>query len=149
MTSSPCSPPRRAAGFTLIELMISVAIVAILAAVAYPTYSERVVRSRRAAAAGCLLDLAQFMERVYVTNLRYELDNGAATTLPAGQCVTDLTGQYTFSFASGQPTQRTFAINAIPQGNQASKDTRCGTLNVTQTGAKGRSGSATVAECWR
>jgi type IV pilus assembly protein PilE len=140
----------RAAGLTLIELMVAVAIVGVLAAVAYPNYSEHVVRTRRAAAAGCALELAQFMERVYASNLRYDLNGGAATTLPAVQCSTDLSSDYQFAFGVDQPQQRTFSIAAAPQGAQATRDTRCGTLTIDQANARTRSGTAaTVAECWR
>jgi type IV pilus assembly protein PilE len=138
-----------AAGFTLIELMIVVAIVAILSAIAYPGYTRHVARTNRAAAGGCLLELAQFMERVYATNLRYDRNAGAATVLPSPQCRTDLAARYTFAFAGGQPQQRTFTIQATPVGAQASADTGCGTLSIDQASAKGRSGSEAIATCWR
>ena len=58
-------------GFTLIELMITVAIIGILAAIAYPSYVEHIYRSRRAEAEATLMELAQWMERNYMVNLSY------------------------------------------------------------------------------
>lgn len=144
-----CRRPRRVRGVTLIELLIAVAIVGILAMIAYPTYESYTVRTRRAAATGCLIELAQFMERVYATNLRYDQNNGAATALPGTACRTDLAGHYAFGFVAGQPQQRTYALEAVPQGRQATKDTLCATLGINQTGGKSESGSGTVKDCWK
>jgi type IV pilus assembly protein PilE len=145
------SLPRRArsGGFTLVELMVTVAITGILAAVAYPSYTSYIVRTQRSKASSCVAEMAQFMERVYATNLVYNQNNGVATVLPASQCRTDIASRYTLSFASGQPTARTFAVQAVPQGQQASADATCGTLSLSQTGAKTISGSGTVASCWK
>lgn len=140
---------RRAAGFSLIELMIALAIIGILASVAYPSYVDHVVRTRRASAAGCTMELAQFMERVYASNLRYDQNNGAATALPATVCRTELAPHYTLQFGTGQPQQRSFTIEAVPQGAQATKDTRCATLSINQANVKTENGSGTVAECWK
>ncbi|MEI7465715.1 MAG: type IV pilin protein [Burkholderiales bacterium] len=141
---------RRRGGFTLIELMVAVAIVGILGALAYPAYADQVVRTRRAAATGCLMELAQFMERSYANNLRYDQNaGGVATTLPAVSCLNDLSGSYSFAFATSQPTARTFTIQATPAGTQAARDAKCGTLSINQANSKGRSGTAAVAECWR
>ena len=134
-------------GFTLIELMSVVAIVAILAAVALPSYQSYVVRTQRAAATSCLAEMAQFMERVYTTNLRYDQNNGAATALPATQCRTDIAARYTVALAAVD--QRTFSVTAVPKGVQATADSACATLSISQTGAKGVSGTGTVAACWR
>ncbi|WP_334130852.1 type IV pilin protein [Silanimonas lenta] len=139
---------RPSAGFTLLELMVTVAIIAILAAIAYPNYQDYVMRSRRAAAAVCLTEVSQFMERFYTTNLRYNATTGgAAVTLPALQCMNDIAGHYTISF-SAAPTATTYAIQAVPQGAQAMRDVKCGTLGLNQAGAKTKSGTGTVAECW-
>jgi len=123
-------------GFSLIELMVTVAIVAILAAIAYPVYQNHAVKTRRAAAQACLLELAQFMERYYATNLRY-----TGATLPNTSCRSDLTGYYTFGF-SGNPTDTTFTLQATAQGTQATRDAACSPLTVDQTGAREPSG------CW-
>lgn len=139
---------RRLAGFSLIELMVALAIAAILASVAYPSYRGYVIRTKRAAAAACLTDLSAFMERVYAANLRYDQNNAAATALPAVQCRTDLTGSYTFAFAVNQPTQRTFTVVATTSGPQAD-DAACANLSINQAGVKTISGNSTVAACWR
>jgi len=74
----------RLAGLSLIELMVALAIIAILASVAYPSYQGHIMRTRRAAAAACVRDLSAFMERVYAANLRYDQNNGVATTRTTG-----------------------------------------------------------------
>lgn len=137
-------------GFTLIEMMVTVAIISIVGAIAFPSYTEYSVRTRRASAGTCLLQQALFMERVYASNMRYDQNNGAATALPASSCATDLNNAYTVAFAASQPGQRTYTIEATPQNQQASRDAGCGTLSVDQAGVKGRSGSgSTLEKCWR
>ena len=127
-------------GFSLIELMVVVAIIGIIAAIAYPAYSDFLVKGRRSAAATCLQQNAQFMERYYTTNLSYA---GA----PNPQlCDPDLNGFYNISF-SGTPAQKTFTIQAVPTARQA--DGACGTLTINHQGVRTKSGSAaSAADCW-
>jgi type IV pilus assembly protein PilE len=133
------------AGFTLIELLVTIAIVAILATLAYSSYQDQIVRSRRAAGAVCLQERAQLLERFYSQNLTYL---GAAAPAP---CDPDVAPHYAVSFAvaPAAATPRAYRLQIVPQGAQATRDTLCGTLTLDQAGVRGEGGTAANAsECW-
>ena len=132
---------RKQKAFTLIEVMIVVAIIGILAAIAYPSYQQHIIKTRRASATACLVELAQFMERYYTTRMSY-----TGATLPATSCRTDLGSYYVFSFPAAI-TATTFSIQAAPQGSQTG-DTRCGNLGIDHVGNKTESGTGSVSDCW-
>jgi type IV pilus assembly protein PilE len=138
--------PSSEGGFTLIELIIVGAIIAIIAAIALPSYQSQIQSTRRGAAAGCLLEIAQQMERQYTTSLSYN----STTTLPNPGCVADQSRNYTFAFASGSPETATYVIQAIPIPGMA--DENCGSLTLNQRTVKGTSSGndpATVKQCWK
>jgi type IV pilus assembly protein PilE len=135
---------RIARGFTLIELMIVVLIIAILAAISYPAYINYTVQTRRAAATACMLEMSQFMERFYTTNMTYA---GGDAARPETACERELARFYTIDVAAN-PTATAFSVVATPLGQQLAKDTKCGTLGVNQAGTQSVSGSGSVRDCW-
>ena len=145
----------RARGFTLIELMVTVVIVAILASIAIPAYTAQIRRSRRTEARTALLDLAGREERFLATNNHYSNTPAelAYTALP----IAVASGYYTLDVAvtaGDSTTAPTFTATATPVAGQGQdKDGDCqGGFTLTSTGAqssRNSGGTDSSAICWK
>lgn len=124
-------------GFTLIELMIAAAAVAILAAIAIPSYEYAMIKARRSAGQGCLTEEAQRMERYYTVNMSYK-------DAPAPTCGNDVSPHYKISFV-GTPDASGYVLQIEPLGRQASAETSCGSMTMDQTGLK----TGATSDCWK
>ncbi len=142
-----------ARGFTLIELMIVVAIIGILAAIAFPAYNQSVRKSRRSDAKAALLDLAQREERYLSTANQYTtsaplLGYGSSATVTQTNPMNVSSGSASYYALYVNVTSAPlFTATAQRQGAQAS-DT-CGDYTLDSTGTQGVSGgTGTPAACW-
>jgi type IV pilus assembly protein PilE len=142
---------RRQSGVTLVELLVTVGIVAILSAIAYPSYQRYVARTHRNAASACLSQYAQVMEQHYTANLSYEGAPPAPPTNRAEPCSgqNELNRRYTIAVRAESVTESAYILDAIPIGTQAAVDAQCGTLTLDQSGERSTSVAANRDICWR
>ena len=136
----------KATGFTLIELLITVAIIAIVAAIAYPNYTSYVLRSHRNVAEGDLESAANAMERYYTQNNTYvgaTAGNTAADIFP-GTSPFGSGGTAYYTIAIPVQTANTYTLTATPIAASGQTNDSCGTLQLTSTGAK----APTTSGCW-
>jgi len=136
-------------GFTLIEIVIVVAIMGILVSIALPAYQNSVLRSGRAEAKGELVEVASDLER-YFSNFNTYIDDALPLNSPAvaDRDRTTVNGLYVISVeACGTGAlSNCFIATATPQGDQAADS--CTTFTLTNTGVRGATGD-TVEECWQ
>jgi type IV pilus assembly protein PilE len=143
-------------GFTLIELMVTVAIVTILATIAVTSYTSQIQKSRRTEAKSALLDLAGREERLFSTTNAYTSDAsflGYATATTPMTNINFGNGYYKLTAVAPDPSQAagtpTYLLTAAPvPGTTQANDTACGSFSVNQLGVQTVSGTATVGSCW-
>tara|TARA_R110002072_G_scaffold154_1_gene949 strand:+ start:1697 stop:2134 length:438 start_codon:yes stop_codon:yes gene_type:complete len=142
----------RNSGFTLVELMVVVAIIGILTAIVMPSYNENVRRTKRADAASALVQLSQAMERYFSANYTYlgaaaagvNIGAPASTTFTSTQ--SPLTGAAAYNLTISAATATSYTLSATPTGGHVGD--ACGIMTLTNTNAKGDGGAA-GERCWR
>lgn len=138
----------RETGFTLIEVMITVAIIAILAAIAYPVYLNQVQQARRSDGQTTLIEVMQAEERFYTLNNTYTTALQSVLGFAADPVASE-EGWYAVSAAAcggGGASPQCVQLTATPQGAQATDP--CGNISLNSRGQWSRSGSAAATECY-
>ena len=144
---------RGQSGVTLIELLIVVVLLSIIAAFAYPSYTQYVVKAKRTAGKSVLLQVADRQQQYFMDNKRYA---NSLTSLgyqenpfmvdDSGDNVAIADDDRVYLITMANPTPTTYTLVATPQMMMASKDTQCGTLSLASTGQKGSTGGGD--KCW-
>lgn len=134
-------------GFTLIELMIAMAILAIIAAIALPSYQDSVRKTRRSECQAMLLQVAQAQERHFTEFNQYATAVSTAVSNANTLLVGSLTSENGFCTLGVVGNGTTFSLRAVPAAPSGHTDPECGTLSVDETGQK-RHSVPTGTSCW-
>ena len=147
------NPRIRQRGMNLIELLVVVAIVGILGAVAYPSYVQHIVDTKRTASRSVLMQVADRQQQFFMDNKTYaadltDLGYGANPLVIAddGREVASGDAQSVYSISLSNVATTTYTATAAPLNGQLARDTYCGSMTLDQTGNRSQSGSGT--DCW-
>jgi type IV pilus assembly protein PilE len=135
-------------GFSLIELMIVVLVVAVLAAIAVPSYRQYVLRSHRTEAKAALLNVAAAQEKFYLQNNTYTTALTAAPPAGLGIAATTRNGYYNIAIGDADATE--YSVTATAAGTQI-QDTACASFAIDSFGVKSatkKGGGDNSAACW-
>jgi len=131
---------KKAQGFTLIELMIVVGIIALISAIAYPSYQDSVRKANRSDAMDTMLDTAQRLERCYTSYGSY---NNVNCPLQTGAVVNSSHAHYKITATT---TASTYSLTAEPLSAQQTADTKCAKFELDNTGKKTSTPAGNT--CW-
>ena len=144
---------QRQVGVTMLELLVVVGIIAIVSAVAFPSYTQYIVNTKRTVATSALLQVAERQQQFFIDNKQFTNDltdlgfaasplvldeNGSSTVATDGDAV--------YSIGLSNVTATTYTITAAPLHGQGSRDTHCASFSVDQSGARANSGGGN--DCW-
>ncbi|MGC8519602.1 MAG: type IV pilin protein [Steroidobacteraceae bacterium] len=154
--STPRTSPRTAVGFTLIELMITLLVIAILSAVAYPIYEHQVIESRRTEARSALLELAAREERYYATQNAYTTSASSLGYTGTWPITIGSDNMYEMEAPqlSNNPPGYTLTVVPVPGSVQQQNDTTCASFSVNSAGVESSTNSANAPNspepgtCW-
>ena len=142
-------PGKKARGFTMIELMIVVAVIGILVAIAVPSYQSYVMRAQRANAKSALLQAAQWMERAATAQGKYPTGTTATVLTPLGLNTVE-GNRYRVQLSNS--TDTTYTLTARRDNPGANANDKCGDFTIDQAGVRGLTGTPaptlSVTECW-
>ena len=154
--------PARIAGFTLVELMIVVAVVGVLTAIALPSYTSYIARAQRADARAQLLQVAQFMQRFYAANDRFDQDRAGTSVLSVmptnmQKSPADSTAMYQLNSAITSAgsytitvTVSAYTLTMAPISGTRMANDGCGAFRVNSLGVRTITGTGkTRDECWK
>ena len=151
MSRTEPRPPSSAAarGITLIELMIVLAITAVLASLAIPAYRNHVLRVHRTEATSALLSLAAAQERFYLQRLRYATQPELATAPPDGLGIASSTAEGRYRLAIEAADAATFTASAAASGTQQ-EDLQCRAFTIDAHGTRSATDAAGAPahRCW-
>jgi len=144
---------KRQRGVTLMELMTVVTIISIIAAVSYPSYTQFIIRAKRSAGTSMLMQVADRQQQYFMDNKRYAanltnlgFDDDTVMIADDGNIVSSSDEDRVYGISLSVVTATTYTLTATPQLRQSAKDSSCGSLSLTHTGAKSQSG--TGDNCW-
>jgi type IV pilus assembly protein PilE len=139
-----------APGFTLIELVTVLAIVAILTAIALPNYFAFIARGHRSEARMTITHAAQWMERWRTERGTYQTapNNPAPPALPVGLQNSPASGGAVYNITVATPTAATFLLTATPVAQGPMANDGCGNLWLDNTGLRGNTGALDINTCW-
>jgi type IV pilus assembly protein PilE len=135
------------------ELMTVVTIISIVAAISYPSYTQFIIRAKRSAGTSMLMQIADRQQQYFMDNKRYAanltslgFDDDTVMIGDDGTILTASDADRVYGVSLSVATATTYTLTATPQLRQSEKDSTCGNLTLTHTGAKGQSGSGDT--CW-
>ena len=144
---------QRQVGITMLELLVVVGIIAIVSAVAFPSYIEYIVNTKRTVATSALLQVAERQQQFFIDNKQFtdDLTDLGFTASPLvldenGRNTVATDGDAVYSIGLSNVTATTYTITAAPLHSQGSRDTHCASLSLDQSGARANSGGGDG--CW-